>query len=204
MKLSTKQTLIVVILLVVLVLGGYYFLFALIKSKNEKVSLFSQEIDLYLERESMRRTTEKTAEELSEKIQKLDSYFLHKDEVVPFIESIESAGSKSGVVVNIASVGVIGPQIVESASVGGSADGKKDETLELRLDARGSWGNVVNFVSYIENLPYKVSVERAVFHRGSSVSTFFGAGENSAVSAGGKSIAPEWSVTIEMSVLTLK
>ncbi|MFO0718645.1 MAG: hypothetical protein U0522_01280 [Candidatus Paceibacterota bacterium] len=206
MKLSTKQTLILVILLVFFVLGGYYFLFVLIKNKNEKVSLFSQEIDLYLERESMRRTTEKTAEELSEKIQKLESYFLHKDEVVPFIESIEDAGGKSGVDVSIASVGVTGaPQIVESTGVGsGVVDEKKDEMLALRLDVKGSWGNVMNFVSYIENLPYKVSVDRVLFHKNSSVDMFFTAGEKNTASIGQKSSIPAWSATIEMSVLTLK
>lgn len=196
MKLSTKQTLLVVLLLLLFVMVGYYFLFDLIKSKNQKVSIFSQEIDLYLERESMRRTTEKTAEELSEKIQKLDSYFLHKDEVVPFIESIENAGGKSGVVVDIVSVDVTNDPTVNNSD-------RKDEMMDLRLSVKGSWGNVINFISYVENLPYKVDVSNVVFRRDSAIAPFFGVGE-AASKVGGDSGVPEWSAAIQMGVLTLK
>ncbi len=201
MNLSTRQILISVSVLLVLVLGGYYFLFLTIKSKNEKVSSFSQEIDLYSEREALRRTTEKTADELSEKIKKLDSYFIHKDEVVPFIENIENAGGESGVSVSIVSVGVDALSQVG----GGSSDNiplDKSEKLILRLDAKGSWGNVVNFISYLENLPYKISINRVALHKNSSVQPFFSAGE--APIKKSDNPTADWSSTIEMSVLTLK
>lgn len=207
MNLSTKQTLLIVLFLVLAVLGGYYFLFDMIKAKNKQVSLFYQEIDLYSQRESMRRTTEKTAEELSEKIQKLDSYFLHKDDVVPFIESIEKAGKKSGVEASIVSVGVSGaPEMVESSgtSSGGVVQDKNSEVLALRLDVKGTWSDVLSFVSYIENLPYKVSIGGVVFHRNSSVPLFFNTENNSSAQGLEKNNAIVWTATMEMKVLTLK
>ncbi len=198
---STKQTLITVLILVLIAIGGYYFLFDVIKSKNKKASLFSQEIELYSQRHSARLAKEKTAEELKEKIEKLESYFLHKDDIVPFIENIESVGKKSGADVSIVSVGVVGtPQAVQA---GGTNQDKKDEVLSLRLDVRGKWDGVMNFVSYVENLPYKVSLDRVLFYKNSSIPLFFDT-QNPSVNESTGSNTSEWTATIEMSVLTLK
>ncbi len=188
MTLSTKQTLILIIILVLIVLGGYYFLFSTIKHTNEKASLFSQEIDLYAQREATLKNTQKMAEELNTQMEKLGSYFLHTNDTVPFIELVEGAGVKTGVNVTI---GSISPVVTADSTV-------KGEMIALRLEARGSWSNIYNFILYMENLPYKVSLEKVNVSRSSSVPFYF-AQNGTAVSA-----VPEWSATIEMNVLTIK
>jgi hypothetical protein len=191
---------------------GYFFLFTNIRGKNQNASLLSQEIDTYAESRSLREKSDKAVEEQREQIEKVDSYFLHKSEVVPFIEMIEDAGRKSGVQVLISNVGVEGAVGIASDGTGGAGAGagsgagevataeKKDQTLTLRLDAKGSWSNVTRFVSYVENLPYKVSIERVDLNRSSSVAQFFATSEDKKSSLG----TPSWNVAVDMNVLTLQ
>jgi hypothetical protein len=195
MTLSVKQILILVSVLFLLVLGGYYYIFYIIKNKNEKISTFSQEIELYSQRESLRKATEKTADDLSEKITKLESYFLHKDELVPFIEKIEDSGKRMNVSVSIISV-----NLDESLK---GAQAKNGERFVLRLNTKGSWSNVVKFVSYLENLPYKIFVSRVSFIKDSALKPFFITEDGPKAVSFENDTASTWSANIEMSVLTL-
>ncbi|MSR73361.1 hypothetical protein EXS61_02040 [Candidatus Parcubacteria bacterium] len=205
MTLSNKHTSLLAIFILLLALGGYYFLFSVIKSKNENAFLLSQEIDTYAQSESTRTQSDRVVEEQKDKIAEIGLYFLHKNEVVPFIETVENSGRKTGVEVTIVTVDV------------GVGEGE-NAMLTMRFEARGSWNNVNRFISYIENLPYKVSLSKVDVTRASSVSQFFasaGTGAGASVGAGGSAgdvgkktatavVAPVWNVTIEMSVLTLQ
>ncbi len=205
MTLSNKHILLLAIFILLFALGGYYFLFSVIESKNENAFLLSQEIDTYAQSESTRTQSDGVVEEQKDKIAEVGLYFLHKNEVVPFIEMVEDSGRKTGVVVTIGTVGVgLGDGVGENAM------------LKMRFEARGSWSNVNRFISYIENLPYKVALSKVDVTSASSVSQFFAnAGASGSASAGASDVgkktataktvvAPVWNATIEMSVLTLQ
>lgn len=185
MLLTNKQIFILSIVVLLITVGGYYFFFSIIENKNKNISFLSQEIDTYAQNESVRTQSNKVAEEQKDKIEKIDLYLLHKNEVVPFIETVEGAGKKTGAVVKIGTVNV------------GS-----DSVLAIRLEARGSWNNINRFLSYLENLPYKISLSKVDLNRASSVSQFYAnseVGVNKIIAG-----APVWNATVEMSVLILQ
>lgn len=190
MTLSNKHILFITIFILLLTLGGYYFLFSIIESKNKNTFLLSQEIDTYAQNESMRRQNNKVTEEEKDKIEKIDTYFVHKNEVVPFIETVEDAGKKTGVVVTI-----------------GTVSATEDSTFTLRLDAHGSWSDVNRFLLYLENLPYKVTLSKVDLNKASSVERFYAnvnADGNVKKATPVSPVSPVWNAIIEISVLTLK
>lgn len=211
-NLFIQRTLLVMIVIVIVALGGYYVLFHIIKQTNEKTSELAKEIEQYTEQAEVLRSADKVADALQEDIEKINSYFLGKEQVVSFIETVESAGEKSGVTVTISSVGVGGAGGVIVASgqkpapkptaqlATTSTQSLTPETLSLRADVRGSWSGVLQFMSYMENVPYKLSLNRVSVGRVSTVASFF---KPSQLSTEDEPDGPVWTASFEINVLTL-
>ncbi len=191
MKFSTKKILILVSVLVLIFLSGYAFLFFGIKWKNEKSFVLSQEIDEYVIRESTLKSNDKTAQDLASQINLLGPYFVKEADVVSFIEIIEDAGKKNDAVVTIGTIGVV---------VGGD-ESVKQQTLSLRFDAKGSWSNLRNLISYLENLPYKITFEKVSLNAEFSPVPFFKDPEIEGVE---KSDLQTWGGVFEINVVTHK
>ncbi len=187
MKLSTKQILIVSILLVVATLVGYAFLLMDIKNKNQKASALFAEIDQYAEHQAELRVMDKFAEKLRGDIEKIDSYFVHKDDVVSFIEVLEGAGARVGADVSIGSI------TLEEAPADAPDTAEK---LFVRVDAKGSWSAVTAFLSSVEHMPYRMFIDRVAVERNAPPAPFFASTEAPATEKGA------WSVVFDMRVLT--
>lgn len=189
MKISIKKSFLISAVVVLFVISGYVTFFLIIKHKNEQVSLFSQEIELYTNRENSIRNADKIAEDFKEDIEKLNSYFLTEDNVVSFIETIEDFGQKSDVEIKIGSVDVAQPNSKKST----------DSTLTLRVDAKGSWSSVLTFMEYIENTTYSIDLNKVALSSVSSVVPFFGTKDVSI-----SKDTSQWNASFELSVFTIQ
>lgn len=192
MKRSINTSFVLSILIALLFVAGYVMFFVVIKHTNEDVSMLAHEVDIYAAREAMLRNTDKLAEDLKEDIEKLGTYFLTKDDVVSFIETVEQAGATSDVDLTIGSVAVIPQTPVEGQSENAY------ETLTLRVDAVGSWSNILTFLEYVQHMPYKLQMDRVSVSKVSSVIPFFG-GKEGAVEK-----TPQWNSSFEIQVRTIQ
>lgn len=146
----TAKILILTILICILLCVGVYFLFSLIKSKNEETSKLSSELAFYESKQQEMSQHEKSGERIETFEQDIDSYFVGKEGVVPFIETLEVEAKNHNVALTIRNVEV---QPYNTDNPNGSK-----EFMVLKLDTRSSWQNFMYFVSYIEHLPYIVDI----------------------------------------------
>ncbi len=92
--------------------------------------------------ESTRNILRNTAAER----EKIEGYFVGSDNIVDFLEKIELMGKKSGVNLSFDSVDIP----LDERNV-----------LRLRIGAEGSWEDDFYFLSLLENLPYKMEIEKS-------------------------------------------
>ncbi len=92
-------------------------------------------------------------------IEKVSGYFLTDDEVVGFLEELESLATRVGVDEST--------DLVSGAGYPG-LDGAKWEGLQVTLSANGSWTEIYQFLSLLERLPYRADLIRAVVEKVSS------------------------------------
>jgi hypothetical protein len=84
-------------------------------------------------------------------IDRLMSRLVQKDGTVAFIDMVESHAKNSGVSV-----------LVENVDVRKSAtDVEGYQSLHLNVKTQGSWEGTYRFLSVLESLPYKITIESA-------------------------------------------
>ena len=153
-KRKARGVLKILILVSLLSATLYMFLFISTKRKIREAAVLDrlvekEEISKY---ESGRLIQETTT--LADKSDILDSFFIDPNTVVIFLESLEELGRKTGVSVSIISVKE------------GEAEKKSDllsgtiAPLSVKLTADGSFKNVYNFLTLLENAPYEIVFDR--------------------------------------------
>ena len=184
--LSSKTILILVIILTAILIAANYFFFTSIKKINAETSMLSNELASYKNEQTTLAGRDGLAE-LPGLIENIDSYSVGKDGVVDFIENVETEARSKGITLLIRSVG--------TENIGGATEeesvGATKEIMRLKLEARGSWRDTMEFVSYIEHLPYKIVLHDVGFSSASE-------GESSASSS------PTWRARVELTVLKQK
>jgi Tfp pilus assembly protein PilO len=149
---STKTILVLIIILTAILLAANYFFFISIKNINTKTSALMGETEVY-KKEQGRLAGKSGITEILSLVEKINSYYVGKDDVVHFIEDIEKEGRSKGITLLIRSV--------STENFGGLTDeesaGATKEVMRLKLEARGSWRDTMEFVAFLEHLPYKVS-----------------------------------------------
>lgn len=148
---KTKKILVFSIISAIVAFFLFGFLFWLIKSQNESIALLAGEVQQNSAKDDAVRSIRLLFDKNKDSLARLDSFFISKDGVVDFINSIDTLGKKYRV--NLA-IGEVTSEIDQKIK-----DDFK-ETLKLRLDASGSWGNVIDFLTALENLPYKIKVDQ--------------------------------------------
>jgi Tfp pilus assembly protein PilO len=149
-----KKMFITTLVLNAIALAAYGFLFFSIKDKNETVSSILSGADKDIQQDEFLRMAKFSLMDNRENIEKLDSYFVPRDGVPDFIEFIEQLGRDSGISL---SIGVV--------AVEPDTRNKDDfkELLRLRTEGLGQWQNLFTFLSMIENLPFRVQIDRVSF-----------------------------------------
>src|SRR3989344_2717389 len=157
---STKNLLILSAVLAFALVVGNYFMFSSIKNSNKKASELSQQVGVYEQKQSNLSGANSVSDTHS-LIEKIDSYFLGKDDAVLFIERVQKEARDGGVTLTIRSV--------DTENFGKTDEKSKvdptKELVRLKLEAKGSWRNTIRFISFIEHLPYKVVLEDVNFTR---------------------------------------
>ena len=156
MKLSKTQTKTVVTTLLALVfVCAYGFLFVVIKTKNNQISILQNQVDVEIRKDQRLYSVKQLMTDLHEGFDKIDTYFVSNDGVVGFLENLESFGAMSGVYVGVNSVSVDGH----------IDDGLPYESLRVEFVARGEWRSVIQLISLLETTPFGITVERMQLER---------------------------------------
>ncbi|MFA6295619.1 MAG: hypothetical protein WC666_04380 [Candidatus Paceibacterota bacterium] len=96
-----------------------------------------------------------------EKWTRLKELFVPSDEVVDFIESIESLDQQTGSKIALASI--------DADKLDDATFGTKG-TIRVKVNATGSWYSVMHVLSLAEVLPYKISISNVRIDRYTSSS----------------------------------
>jgi hypothetical protein len=142
-KLKTKNILAVVIVLNFILVGAYTYAFYMVKEKNKSASKVSGELEQYLSKEGVINLVKKSVKDTTNEREKLNSYFVSRDDIVKFTKKIESLGEIAGVNLTIMGLRTQG------------------NILFFDISSWGSFRNLLHLVSLLENLPFKVDVKKA-------------------------------------------
>jgi hypothetical protein len=99
-------------------------------------------------------------DETKKEREKINSYIIPTEGAVSYVETIEKLGSESNVKIEIGSAEIsplksskiyatIAPEIASSTRI-----------IKTKINVTGSWSKVVNFLAILENLPYRLVVEK--------------------------------------------
>jgi len=176
----TKRKLALLILIVLGMFVAYYLMFLQVAGANRQNQMLAGEINKYIQKERERRELQRTANEIQPFMEKIQSYFVGKDEgVVRFIETVELLGANHKLKMSIDSVAI---EFLDESVLG-------VELLNLRFKTLGSWNDTFYFISALESLPYKIIIRNA---------------NVSLASLGEKGKLPVWKGSFEMVVNKLK
>lgn len=174
MNFHSKKILILIIICNLAALVGYYFLFQYIKTQTEAASLLTSTIDLGQQTNSNLNSLRFIVKDTEDKRLQLLTFLLPGDAEVSFIGQIENLAKNSGLGVKINSV----------SSVAGDTD--KTKTLQMQTETTGSWNNIMYFLNQIENLPFKINIQRSTINKPVVI---------------GKPTDSAWTATIDISVI---
>ena len=81
---------------------------------------------------------------------RIGGFFVHSDNVVPFIVSLETVGRDSGSHVVVSNIATVDSGSTDIGSVG---------SVKAHIEADGSWGSVIRSLIMFETLPYNTKVD---------------------------------------------
>lgn len=137
----------------VLSFGVCLFIYLEINNTKEKVILLSREVieknQKNNELEAIRRNLKATLSDNA----RLASFFVPHDSVADFIQTAETLGKKSGLIIST-------KKVESESSV--ELDQFDKEILSIIMDTEGSWSDTMQFIGLLSNLPYKISISSLV------------------------------------------
>lgn len=168
--------------------------FLMMKISQGNTSLLLSQLETDIKTNDTLQSIETILADAKGDIEKLESYFVNRDGIVDFIETIESYGRTSGVKTSIDFVGVEG-------GIRQNNTGDVKETLRLKLSTEGTWTATVHFLSLVEHMPFRVNMERVSI-------LYFPTSESSLSFTPPKGVSlPKnrvWKGNVELTVLKLK
>ncbi len=195
-SLKTKKIVIVSVVSAVtafLIYGGLFFV---IKNQNEKVAELSSISLQNSKKDEAVRLIKMDFDKNKGAIADLDTYFISKDGAVDFINTLDKIGKQSGAELSIGEV---------DSELDNHIEDDFKETINVRLDATGSWNQVYLLLIALENMPIKLKVEQV------SLGLMSAADKMSFVSASStvpelrtQSSAEKWKATIYLSVIKIR
>ncbi|HET8575363.1 MAG TPA: hypothetical protein VFM02_04335 [Candidatus Paceibacterota bacterium] len=140
---NTITLIAVLSLLNILLVVGYVFAYLQVRKYEMQTATIYSEIGVNEEGKEAFSRLESSVKNTETNRDKLASYFVPEDQVVGFLEKVESLGKASGASVQLTSVN-------PPTGAGGP--------LELSAKASGSFQEVFLFVALLENLPYQLTL----------------------------------------------
>jgi hypothetical protein len=199
-KKHTGVYLLILVLLVVIAANALAF--HIIRKENQRASVFEQQVATLKAQEEDQRKNEVAAKEVGDQVNFVKENFLREGEIVSFIEYLEKMASQSNVEVSISSLGVVdlsaAKKPVKKTASSTNEVILKDQVLNVRLEAGGSWRDLNNFIARLENMPYASEVKNLSLDMNSRPKLFF---PPESESTGEEKV--KWTVVAEISVLTI-
>lgn len=157
---KNKKTWALVVLggLIVLVLAGVLFLVWYIDRIGGELVALEEEVMIQTIREQQADAVGNFLEDIANEENTVASFFVHKDNVLHAIQTLESLGTAIGEPVSLAQVEVI-DQTPQTPGV-----------LSVRLSSAGSWSAMMRLLSLLEHLPFHAEISQAALGTGSGTS----------------------------------
>ncbi len=168
---------IIISLATLLLLGMYIFFSYRIESVFSEAETASHErLGLEAKGRQLSKTEDLVLNTESKRLE-LESHFVTSDELVSFIEYIESLDTISG-----------GTLVIDEVDVG---DEQGEPVLKVSLSASGKYKEIYKLLSLIETMPYEVSIPTFDLSVADIVS-----------GAGASSVESEWNAEIDFMVIS--
>jgi len=146
---QTIRVLIITTLIMFVAGAGYSAFLLKIQAINRATTLLVSDLDIQASEEGKIRSIRNIVRDTESERTELDARFVNDDNVVDFLETIESLGAVADVSLDVVSVGIEGPLTDEEDIV---------EFLRLSLVVQGSFESVVHLLSLLESLPLVIEV----------------------------------------------
>jgi len=149
LKKRTITSIIITLLILVIVVFIYFFTVSGFVKENQKNADNIALINIENKRVydvSMLKQQILVAKAQQEKI---DQYFLRKDQIAPFLGFIESIGNDTGGLVTISSVEII--------------KNTKNNSLAVRFKISGTYQQIMTTIERVEKIPYYNQINKIVF-----------------------------------------
>jgi hypothetical protein len=150
MKRNLNILLILCILLTTASVGVYVYLFKKINQFKSDVVVINQKILTEEANLKNLETAEKNLKTIVDEGDKLATLYIDHENIVDFIQMVESLIKKGNLIGQVVSVSDVASQ---------DLDYMNKEKLMLVINAKGDWLDVYKLVGLLEKLPYKASVE---------------------------------------------
>lgn len=144
-----KLLLILAILVTLLVLAIYSYIYYYIGEASERLAFARFETNAGILMKEKERETIRIYESSIDRWSRLPDYFVKADNVVQFIEGLESLGPETGGMVTISSISADEPDPKKPT---------KEYFVRARVSSRGSWEKVMKVLVLAESMPYKVYI----------------------------------------------
>lgn len=143
-------TIILIILLNGVALAGWLYLFSNLRKENNFIREEREKImisDKKLENSSSLKIL---MNEVIDEKQKIDSAFLNKDNIVDFIENLESIAGKTGASIKIGKINITS---------------QERKGLSVQFNLTGDFNQLFHYLIFLENLPYLINIEKIDFQK---------------------------------------
>ena len=148
---SFKKILITLSIIILIIFASYHFIFLDIKSKNENISLLSQELASQSNKQDYLISTQKMLESINSDITNINKSIVAKGGDVAFIENLESIAKSNGLVINIDTLVFEDEKKLSSAGL---------TVFKIRAKTRGTWAGTYGLLSQLESLPFKIKINK--------------------------------------------
>ncbi len=149
---SLTRTIIVgSICLILLGVVGYELYF--IKGADSAVRSAIEKADEQIGIDSRARSIVYLQNNSVEELKVVDQAILTKGELVTFVENLEKMGRDRGLLVTISSIVKEGNKVSTSTP----------EVVRIAVEATGPWDDSLHFINLLENLPYKIGIDKVDF-----------------------------------------
>lgn len=158
---ETRKKIIILLILNLIIFGLYFYLYLNIRQIDKEVSIKLSQIKLEINRDERLRSLKDLLEKTKDQRDKISNIFVRPDGSVEFIEMIESLGKATDVKLEIESVGVDAPKNKTASST---------EYFRLAVKSEGLWRNVMQLLTLLEEMPFRVSIDNVSLSKTSSES----------------------------------
>lgn len=143
----TKKIIILFSTVIAILLALHYVVFSFIRTSDMSVSGLENEVRTL--QAQVLEFSKYTPEDVKNLARSVTDRFISRTNIVSFIENLEKEAQAKGVAVTIRAVNV-------EPRGDDAADDK--EIIRLVFETRGSWSDTMNFLAFVEHLPYKITL----------------------------------------------